>query len=89
MCLLAGHFSLHPLQLLEKSIYYITWNTWSSDIKSISENKLILSSNMSVSEYTEKSMEVKQKHETSLYNLYSPHASYNKWWIITKELPTL
>ena len=44
---------------------------------------------MSVSEYTEKSMEVKQKHETSLYNLYSPHASYNKWWIITKELPTL
>ena len=31
-------------------------------------------------------MEVKEKHKTSLCHLYSPHARYNKWRIITKEL---
>lgn len=40
---------------------------------------------MSASEYTEKSMEVKEKRKTSLCNLYSPHVRYNKWQIITKE----
>ncbi|XP_060257702.1 S phase cyclin A-associated protein in the endoplasmic reticulum isoform X6 [Ovis aries] len=58
ICLLAGHFSLHPFQL-SRNQFISPPKIFEVQIQSIFQRikKLILSSNMSVSEYTEKSME--------------------------------